>query len=112
MECERRLVREDSDTLGPEPRAYELLVLAGGKMDNAVDAALDAYDTPARQVMDEKLRRVTSLCRLLGREQSLLGGRDLVEAIPVGMCFRQGLHAQNVSCALGLCKSSARTKIK
>src|SRR5208283_1893388 len=74
------------------------------EVDESVDAAADAYRGAARQVMDEKLRGVAGLGGLLRREEPLLCGRDLVEAVPVGVLRRARGHARNVSHALVLCK--------
>src|SRR5258708_5576960 len=55
MECERRLVGKDADALGPKPHAHELLMFAGGEMDEAIDAPSDAHHASMRHVMDEEL---------------------------------------------------------
>ena len=112
MERERRLVRDDALPLGPEPRGHELLVLAGREVDEPVDTALDAGCGPARQVVHEELRRVAGLGGLLRREEAVLGGGDLVEAVPVGTLRGTRDHARNVSHALVSCKGTRLTKLK
>lgn len=102
VERERRLVREHAGTLRPEPGDDQLFVLAHREVGQAVDAAPDTSELPGAGVMDEELRRVASLGRLLRREHPLLGGRRLVQEVPVGMGCQSLGHAQNVSHTLVL----------
>jgi hypothetical protein len=81
-------------------------VIPGRKVDEAIDAAPHAESSPAREVVQEELRRVASLSGLLRREKALLGRRDFVEMVPVGALRLGGGHARNVSVALVLCKAA------
>jgi hypothetical protein len=107
---ERRLMREDPDPLRPEPSAHEALVIAGREVDQAVDATLHAESSPAREVVQQELRRVASLRGLLRREEAFLGGGGLVEAIPVGAVWVGGAHARNVSVTLVSCKAAVTAR--
>jgi hypothetical protein len=54
-------------------------------------------------VVEEELGGVAGLGGLLGREEALLHGRDLVEAVAVGVLRGAPERARNVSLALVLC---------
>jgi hypothetical protein len=79
---QRRVMRDDSLALGPEPDSDEILVFTGRKMDEAVDATPHAGELPRPDVVGEQLRGVPGQSRLLCREVALLSGRRLEEAIP------------------------------
>lgn len=72
-------------------------------MDQAIDAMPDAGDAARSDVLEEKVRRVPGVRRLLRSEVTGLGARRLVEAIPAGS-YRGGSHAQNVTLSYVLCK--------
>jgi hypothetical protein len=75
MERQGRLVREHARLLTPQPEDNEILVVTGRKMDKAIDAASNAFDSLTAQV-GEQLRRVTRRSCLLSREVSSLTLRD------------------------------------
>ena len=78
-------------------------MLARGKVDQPVDATPDPESPPARHMVNEELRRVACLGRLLRREEPFLRGGDLIQPVPVGMAWWFRRHARNVSITLGLC---------
>ena len=103
MEGQRRLMGEDAELLGPEPGRDEVLMLARWEVNETVDASAHPERTTALDVMQEELRGVTCLRRLLGGEAAVLRGGDLVELVPVWTVGEGSGHARNVKMALGLC---------
>ena len=107
VQPERGLMREHTLTLGPQPDDDEVLVLSRWKVNQPVNPASDSSNAPSFDVLEEQLRRVASLRRLLCREVTVLRARLLVKAVPI----RAGGHAQKVTVGLVLCKFASRTDI-
>lgn len=103
MEREGRLVRKDAGSLGPEPHNGELLMLTRREVDEPVDPATYARNAAAADVLEKELRRVPGGSRLLRREVAILGARQLVKAVPIGMPRGPRSHAQIVTVGLVLC---------
>lgn len=72
---------------------------AGGFLDHASGA----------QMVREQLRRIAGLGRLPRREEPILGGRDLEEAVPVGRAGGRPAHAWTLSHALVSCNPAAHS---
>ena len=109
MEGQRRLMREHPLALGPEPHHGQLLVIACGKMDQAVHAMPDPRDATSSDVLQQQLRRISRFSPLLRREVAVLSARRLVEAVPSRL-LSWGWHAQTVTSGLVLCNRVFRTK--
>ena len=82
---ERTLMRDDTASVGPQPRDDEVFALAGGELDEAVDAAAHTCEPTTTQVVSDQLLRVPGVRGLLRREEPLLGHRGLEQAARVGM---------------------------
>jgi len=102
-ERELGLVRDDASPLRPEPDEDQPLVVPRGEVDEAVDAAANADHAASLDVVEQQLRRVSCLCSLLGREETLLTCRRLEEAVPVRVAYMLA-QARNVSLTLCLCE--------
>jgi hypothetical protein len=83
MQCERRLVREDSGLIGPEPEHDKIFMIARRKVNEAIDAPTHMLDLPVRQVLVKQRQRVPCPGSLRGREVATIGLRDGEERIPV-----------------------------
>ena len=106
VQRQRRPVREHAGLVGPEPDGDQLLVLTGWEVDDSIDAAPYALESTCPNVVNQELGRVVGFGSLLSREESFLGCCGLAEVIPVRCSGIVGL-AQNLSMALGYCKSIA-----
>jgi hypothetical protein len=106
VQHESGFMREDAGLLGPEPDGNEILLLARGEVLEAIDASPDAEDLPAAQVLDEQLRGVPRLFRLLCREVALLAKSDAVEAVPVRPAGVGAAHTPTLTAGLYLCKQT------
>jgi hypothetical protein len=84
VERQGGFVTEDPFAPAPEPEDNQVLVVAGGKVDEPIDAATDAPDPPVPEVLHQQLGVVARLGGLSRGEMSLLGRGDLVQAVPVG----------------------------
>src|SRR5579872_5296053 len=78
---------EKTPSRRPEPHRGEVLVFAGRKVDDAVDATPSAGHPAVLQVPLGKLGRVAGERRLLGRDETLVGDRQLEEAVPAWSCL-------------------------
>lgn len=107
MQRQCRLVRDYALALGPEPSGNQLLMLASGEVNEAVDASSRPYHAPRTHVLQQELRRVPSLSGLLRGEVARLCSRRLVEAVPVGWGWLGVDHARNATRGLVLCKIEA-----
>lgn len=97
MQCQRSVVRDNSRLFRPEPCDDEFVVLTPREVSDAIDASVNTNDaTSLLQMMGEKGRRKASCACLLGREQPLLGGGNLLEAMPVWAILSAG-HARKLS---------------
>ena len=97
MQSECRLVGKNAFPLRPKPYDGQVLVVARGKMHEAVDASASSEHTPGREMVGEKLRRVSGLSRLLRRKEPVLGRRSLEEVVPVGRADSYLAHASILS---------------
>ena len=68
------------------------IMFARWEMNDAVDAAANAGDSPILEVLEEELRGVPCLGRLARREMALLSDRKLENAVPVRGGLRVGGH--------------------
>ena len=84
VESEGGLMREDPRLFGPEPDDRQVLMLASGVVDQAVDPAPNSRHAAGLEVLLEKLGRVPGQSSLGGGEVALLGARRSVESVPVG----------------------------
>jgi len=97
VERQRSFVREDAGAIGPQPGDDQLVALAGGKMDQAVDAAVDAEHAARAKVMSDELRRIARVGGLLGGEEAVLCDGDFEELVPAGAGGGTLRHAQMLS---------------
>lgn len=88
VKSECRLMGEDPGAFRPEPNGGQVLVSAGWKMYKPVDSSPDADHPADVKVVHQKLRGVAGLGRLPGREEAILGHRDLEEMVPAGVVGR------------------------
>src|SRR5579871_1544810 len=108
-------MREHALGVGPQPCCDQFFLLARGKVNEAVDATSDACDASCLLVMCKQWRRVPSIGRLPGREQTLLRGGNIIKCLPCGFDCTVGSHAQNLNsievlCNLGWHPSGTPTK--
>src|SRR2546427_927040 len=83
VQHQRSLVREHACPIGPKPKGDQVLLLTGREILEPVHTPPDAGELAAGEVLHQKLRRVSGVERLLGREVALLRQGSLVEAVPV-----------------------------
>lgn len=93
VEHERGFMRENPCLFRPEPDCDEVLMLAGRKVNDAVDATSNAPDSAVAEVFAKELRGITGLGCLRCREVSLLSDGKVEEAIPVRCRFSAGKHS-------------------
>jgi hypothetical protein len=97
MQGKRGLVGNDTCPFGPEPGGDQILMLARREVDQPVDSAACTKRPPDVNVVNQELRRVARLGRLLGGEQTLLARRCLEKTVPVRAIGYDPVHAQKVN---------------
>ena len=106
VQGECREVGDDSLTLGPKPGGDEVLVVATGEVNEAIDASPYARCTAALNVMEQELCREAGFGGLLRCEEAFLRGRHFVQPVPTWARSTVG-HAQMVSTTIDSCKPLA-----
>jgi hypothetical protein len=77
-------------------------------MDEPVDSSPNPDNTPGAEVLDQELRRVAGIRRLLRRHVTALTGSRFVEPVPAGPVRGDlGRHARIVTVGLVLCHFDA-----
>jgi len=87
MERERRLVREHTGLLRPEPGHDEILMLADWEVNEAIDASSHSHDPPIAEVLVKQRRRIACGGCLSSREVATLGLSNGIESPPIWSAF-------------------------
>src|SRR5260370_25895197 len=97
-------MRKHPCPIGPKPKGDQVLLLTGREMLEPVHTPPDAGELAAGEVLHQKVRRVSGVEGLLGREVALLRQGGLVEAVPIRFRLSASSHAAILTRGLVLCK--------
>ncbi len=90
-------MREYGCGFGPQPRRHQVFVFACWKVDETVDAAAYPRNTADLLMMRQQRVGIAGSRCLACREESFLGGGDVVKCLLGGLGSRRAGHAQNLS---------------